>query len=156
MASVLHEVTVIWTALIAGFMVSYCLVLGRYFNWLLTSDNTDGFSNYYSVFRTEQNVKFPYIIFVFFQFFLSVINFGINWRSLDEWGWISILCVPAFLSIHFLLSPFGKAEGLINSSLSISKETARVYLIWNLPLHITYGFIFVIGAVSIFRFKASL
>ena len=63
--------TVAWTGIIAGFMISYMIVIGRFFDWLLRHGRCEVFTDIYAHFGRDNNPVTPYIAFVFTQFLLS-------------------------------------------------------------------------------------
>lgn len=69
----IYRLTVAWSGIIAGFMISYVIVIGRFFSWLLENRRADVFTNAYAHFRREKNPVSPYIAFVFTQFLLSAL-----------------------------------------------------------------------------------
>ena len=137
------RLTVAWTGIIAGFMISYVIVIGRFFNWLLRHNRYDVFTDAYSVFRKQDNPVTPYIAFVFTHLLLSLLLVGLSFATSQVYWWtfMPLLCVPLFLTIHFG-SPFGQAEKQVNSGQAEDATAVRNYLKFNIPLHLLYAIIF--------------
>ncbi|MEX2804522.1 hypothetical protein AB3329_05320 [Streptococcus sp. H31] len=133
----LYDVTIVLTAMMAGFMLSYCLTIGRYFNYLLETAKYDGFSAYYSPFRREKRVPRQYAVCVLGQFIMAVLSLFFSWQSgtwLARMG--AVLPLLLLLAAH-RLTGFGESEEEINSG-RMSETMRRIYLKWNLPLHFSY------------------
>ena len=65
------RLTVAWTGIIAGFMISYVIVIGRFFDWLLRHERYQVFTDAYAHFRRDDNPVTPYIAFVLTQLLFS-------------------------------------------------------------------------------------
>ena len=63
--------TVAWTGIITGFMISYVIVIGRFVDWLLRHERYQVFTDAYAHFRRDGNPVTPYIAFVLTQLLFS-------------------------------------------------------------------------------------
>jgi len=58
--------TTIITGMLAGFMISHAIMLGRFFTWYVESDNMNLLRSTYSVFRKDSNPQILYNSFLYF------------------------------------------------------------------------------------------
>lgn len=140
-----YDLTLLLTAVIAGFMLAYSITLGAYFNYLLSHNMDQGFSNFYSKFRQDTWVVNLYQACLGLQFFLGLAtllltSYPITVRSL------AVIPLIVLLSCH-RLTGFSKSEEEVNSGKPISDETKQNYLKWNLPLHYLYFCVYFISAL---------
>jgi len=134
--------TTVLTGILAGFMVSHSVMLGRFFNWYIESDNLDLLRQTFTVFR-EANT--PGVIY-YSPLYLAFLS-GVAWTVLafilkrDR-----IIAVLAGLSTFwvgniFFLSLLNKAEEAVLSG-SADAAMAQYYLSINLPLHTAFAVIY--------------
>jgi hypothetical protein len=57
----LWRVTAFVTILVAGYLISHVIVLGRYFDWLVANGHAEMLRSTYSVFRVEGDPVTPYL-----------------------------------------------------------------------------------------------
>jgi hypothetical protein len=137
------------TGILAGFLISHSVMLGRYFTWMLESGNEDLLRQTFSVFR--ESVSPPPQIIYNIPLYLGLI-FGVVYTVLsfllkrDR-----IIAVTAGLSTFwvaniFFISNFNKAEAAVMSS-TADAEVMQFFENTNLPFHITFA---VIYSVSFF------
>ena len=70
--------TTILIGIMAGFMISHFLVLGRFFNWFIESGNVDLLRQTFSVFRGTGNYSFFILCtYLLFYYHLSQVLFGL-------------------------------------------------------------------------------
>lgn len=141
--------TTMLTGILAGFLISHSVMLGRYFSWMLESGNEDLLRQTFSVFR--ESVSPPPNIIYNIPLYLGLI-FGIIYTILsfllkkDR-----IIAVIAGLSTFwvaniFFISNFNKAEEAVMTS-TANAEVMQFFMKTNLPFHITFA---VIYSVSFF------
>lgn len=141
----LYRLTIVMTALMAGFMLSYCITLGSYFNYLLAEVRDEGFSDYYAPFRKSTRVVFWYRSACGLQILLAILSCLLSpQESLPK---ITALVPFTVLFLCHWLTGFGKSEERINSGLPIDQHHRATYLKWNIPLHVFYFLAFSTSAL---------
>ncbi|MBN2085731.1 MAG: hypothetical protein JW748_10965 [Anaerolineales bacterium] len=134
--------TTVLTGILAGFMVSHSIMLGRFFNWYIESDNLGLLHQTFTVFRETHTPGVLYNTPLYLAF-LS----GVAWTVLacilkrDR-----IIAVVAGLSTFwvgniFFLSLLNKAEEAVLSGGADAAMT-QYYLSINLPLHTSFAVIY--------------
>ena len=142
----LYSLTIILTAVIAGFMLSYCITLGAYFNHLLQTRKDEGFSSYYAPFRKSKQAVFWYKLVCGTQIVMAILSCLFSSQTLFP----KVIALIPFLLLFIchLLTGFGKSEEHIHSGLPIDDLHRSIYLKWNFPLHFFYFLTFFISALT--------
>ncbi len=141
----LYRLTIVMTALIAGFMLSYCIILGSYFNHLLAERRDEGFSEYYTPFRKSRRAVIWYRLVCVLQISLAALSCLLSPH--EPFPKIMALAPFMVLFICHWLTGFGKSEEHINSGLPIDQHHRTTYLKWNIPLHVFYFLVFFLSAL---------
>jgi hypothetical protein len=137
--------TTMLTGILAGFLVSHAIMLGRFFQWFLDSGNENLLHQTYTVFRAASNPHIAYNI----PLYLSFIS-GIIWTVLafivkrDR-----IIAVTAGLSTVwvgaiFFLTDFGEAEEAVLTATADARLT-QLYTALNLPVHTLFAAMYVVS-----------
>ena len=131
--------TTILTGILAGFLISHAIMLGRFFQWFMESGNEELLHQTYTVFRAASSPHIAYNI----PLYLSFIS-GIIWTVL---AFIArrdrIIAVTAGLSTVwvgaiFFLTDFGEAEEAVLTATADARLT-QLYTALNLPLHTLFA-----------------
>ena len=137
--------TTILTGILAGFLVSHAIMLGRFFQWFLESGNEDLLHQTYTVFRAVGNPHIAYNI----PLYLAFVS-GIIWTVL---AFIArrdrIIAVTAGLSTTwvgaiFFISHFAEAEEAVLTATADARLT-ELYTALNLPLHTLFAAMYVVS-----------
>jgi hypothetical protein len=137
--------TTILTGILAGYMVSHSIMLGRFFNWFIESGNEDLLHQTYTVFREASNAHVVYDI----PLYLALVS-GIIWVVLafilrrDR-----IIAVIAGLSTLwvsniFFISDLDEAEDAVLTGIADARLT-QLYSSLNLPVHTIFAVIYVVS-----------
>ncbi|MBN1647436.1 MAG: hypothetical protein JW874_05335 [Spirochaetales bacterium] len=139
MNCVLWYAGVIMTGIMAGFLCSHSVMLGRFFNWTLHSGNGNFFRDLFSVFRAESRANVHYNLFLWVSMLV-----GILWliscllakknRILAATAGISTFWV----GFVFFASGFAGAEDAVASG-GADRVLTDLYLKLNLPLHTSFA-----------------
>jgi len=73
MQRVLWFAITILTGILAGFLTSHSVMLGRYFTWLIESGNYQVFTDTFSVFRAATHANVHYNLFLWVSFIVGII-----------------------------------------------------------------------------------
>ncbi len=145
---IIIKLQIIYTAILAGMMLMYSITLGSYFNFILKNKMFNAFRDY-SLFRKNSKVQLLHTIVLVGQAIYSVISLIIN-HKLGLFPLLIAALIPIIMLAIHLLSGFAKVESLVNSSQNLGESTVKKYLQWNIPLHILYTLLYVIGCISLF------
>lgn len=139
--------TTMLTGIMAGFMISHSVMLGRFFTWYVESDNVELLRQTFTVFR-ETSSPPPQLVYnvPLYLAFLS----GVIWTVLafvlkrDR-----IVATIAGLSTFwvgnvFFISELNKAEEAVLSG-SADATMTQYFAAINLPIHICFAAIYVVS-----------
>jgi hypothetical protein len=127
------------TGLLAGFLLSHSVMLGRYFSWLIRSGNYRVFTDTFSQFRLATRANVHYNLFL--------------WVSLAAGaGWVvssfvvrkdRVVAVVAGLSslwvgCVFFASGFAEAEEAVSTGVA-GEALQQFFVSWNVPLHASFA-----------------
>jgi hypothetical protein len=139
----LWVVTTLLTGILAGYMVSHSIMLGRFFTWFVISDNLELLRQTYTAFRAQGRAHVYYDI----PLLLHLLA-GIPWvvlallmkrqRLIAVVAGLSTLWVGAL----FLGLGFDRIEDAVMTS-TADAETLRAFAALNVPLHATFAVIYV-------------
>lgn len=136
---VLWFVHTILTGILAGFLTSHSVMLGRYFTWLIETGNYQVFPDTFAVFRAATHANVHYNLFLWASFLI-----GILWTTLSfvlKQGRITALVAglsSLWVSIVFFASNFSDAEAAVSSG--VATESVRQFFVtWNLPMHRSFA-----------------
>ena len=151
------------TGILAGFLISHSVMLGRYFTWLIESGNYQVFTDTFSVFRNVTRANVHYNLFLWASFIV-----GILWTILcfiiKKSRVIALIAgLSSFwVSCVFFASNFSEAEEAVASG--VADEAVRQFFVsWNLPLHTSFAafyticfFLLLLSGIKEIRPKTSL
>ena len=139
--------TTILTGILAGYMVSHSIMLGRFFSWLVDSGNMDLLRQTFTVFREvskpDPNVLYDTPLYLAFAS-------GVIWTVLafllkrDR-----IIALIAGLSTFwvgniFTISDLDEAEEAVLSGIA-DERMAQFFLSINVPIHTLFAVIYVVS-----------
>ena len=136
---ILWFIITILTGILAGFLTSHSVMLGRFFTWLIESDNNQVFIEIFSVFREATHANVHYNLF-----FSASLIIGIIWvifcfivkknRLIGLIAGLSSLWVGCV----FFASDFSDAEKAV--TMGVADEAVRQFFVsWNIPMHISFA-----------------
>jgi len=137
--------TTILTGILAGFLVSHSIMLGRFFQWFLESGNETLLHQTYTVFRAASSPHIAYNI----PLLLALVS-GIIWTVLAFLARRDrIIAVTAGLStlwvgIIFFVSDLGDAEEAVLTATADARLT-QLYTALNLPIHTLFAAMYVVS-----------
>ncbi len=147
LASIVLAVASLSTAMIAGFLVSYCVTLGGWFTHMTGSGRARIAQEYYTPFRVASHLKQRYDAWMLFQPLLAIFSLILNARIQPLAPQIAlVLPLPMLLLIHSCTG-FGQIEEAFASGKDLSGEQEARYAQLNLPLHRLYALFYMIPAI---------
>jgi len=136
---ILWFVLTILTGILAGFLTSHSVMLGRYFTWLIETGNYYVFTDTFAVFRAATHANVHYNLFLWASFLI-----GILWTILCfilKKGRITAFVAglsSLWVSIVFFASNFSDAEAAVSSG-TATESVRQFFVAWNLPMHRSFA-----------------
>lgn len=127
------------TGILAGFLASHSVMLGRYFTWLIRSDHYRVFTDFFAPFRQATGANVHYNLFLW-----ASLVVGALWtascfvvrrdRVVASIAGMSSLWVGAV----FFASGFSDAEEAVATGLA-DPAVREFFVAWNLPMHTSFA-----------------
>jgi hypothetical protein len=139
--------TTVLTGILAGFMVSHAIMLGRFFNWYVESGNGALLRQTYTVFRLESSPQVPYNI----PLYLALLS-GILWAILcfiakkDRIVALTAGLSTLWVGVIFYASELREAEEAVLTG-TASEALTQHYLAVNIPVHSAFAAIYLVSFV---------
>jgi hypothetical protein len=139
--------TTIFTGILAGYMVSHSIMLGRFFSWYVDAGKMDLMRQTFSVFR-EVSDPDPNMLYDM-PLYLALVS-GVIWTVLS---FIQkrdrVIALIAGLStlwtaIIFFVTDLDEAEDAVVSGLA-NEEVAQYFLSINVPIHASFAVLYVVS-----------
>jgi hypothetical protein len=127
------------TGILAGFLLSHSIMLGRYFTWLIESGNSRVFADTFSVFRaaTRANVHYNLVLWI-------SLAIGVVWtlicfiiRKSRVVAVIAGLC-SFWVGSVFFASDFAAAEQAVATGVA-NQAVQQFFVSWNIPMHVSFA-----------------
>jgi len=123
------------TGVLAGFLISHCLILGRFFNWMLAAGDDAFFSDIFAPFRTATRANVHYNAVLWLSLLVGLLWLVSSFVLQRD----RILALTAGLSSFwvgavFFASGFAEAEEAVCSGVA-DQALRALYSALNLPLH---------------------
>ncbi len=143
--------TTILTGILAGYMVSHAIMLGRFFNWFITSGHEELLHRTYTVFRLESSPQVFYNVPLYLALFSGVIWTILAFATKRN----RIIGVTAGLSTFwvgfiFTASHLDEAEEAVLTGMADPAMT-QLYLSINIPVHTIFAVIYLVSFFLLLR-----
>lgn len=138
----LWVVTVMLTGVLAGYMVSHAIMLGRFFDWFVATDNLELLRRTYTMFRAHSNAYRVYDIPLLLHLIAGT-AFAANALLLKRHRTIAVLAGLATWWVGAIFVGFGvgSAEDAVLTS-TADQATAQYFLAVNIPAHSSFAAIY--------------
>ncbi len=136
---VLWYAITILTGILAGFLTSHSVMLGRYFSWLIETDNYLVFTDTFSVFREATKANVHYNLFLWVSLIVGILWTGLSFIIKKDRITASIAGLSSFwVGCVFFASGFSDAEEAV--AMGIADEATRQFFVsWNIPIHTSFA-----------------
>ena len=137
------------TGVLAGFLVGHCLILGRFFSWMVASGRQPLLSETYAVFREEQGVQ-GYVALLVLQTLATILFLvaALVKRSGVGIATVAALASPLWYAVHFG-SGFALVERTVVGSLQpVPPTIGSRFVSLNLPVHL-FAAVLIVAALSL-------
>lgn len=143
--------TTIITGILAGFMISHAIMLGRFFTWFVESGNMDLLRSSYSVFRQAKSPQVLYNLFLYIGLISGIIWTGLAYirkkdRVLATIAGLSTLWVATI----FRFLNFDYMEEAVVSGVA-DEKIAQSYASLNVPLHTLFAIIYSVSIILLLK-----
>jgi len=127
------------TGILAGFLISHSVMLGRYFTWLIESGNYRVFTDTFSVFREATHANVHYNLFLWASLVVGIIWTILSFIVKKSRVTALIAGLSSFwVGCVFFVSGFADAEEAVSTG--VAGEAIRQFFIaWNVPLHTSFA-----------------
>jgi len=127
------------TGILAGFLTSHSVMLGRYFTWLIKSGNNQVFTDTFSVFREATHANVHYNLFLWASFAV-----GLIWTILCfivKKSRVTALIAglsSLWVGCIFFASGFSAAEEAVATGMA-DEAVRQFFISWNIPMHTSFA-----------------
>ena len=127
------------TGILAGFLTSHSVMLGRYFTWLIDTGNYQVFRDTFSVFREATHANVHYNLFLWISLVIGVVYTIVSFILKRD----RVIALIAGLSSFwvggvFFASGFSDAEAAVATG--VADEAVRQFFVsWNIPMHTSFA-----------------
>jgi len=131
--------TTILTGILAGFLTSHSVMLGRFFSWLIETDNYQVFTDTFSVFRQATRANVHYNAFLWISLLVGILWTVLCFIVKKDRAVALIAGLSSFwVGCAFFASGFSDAEEAVATG--AADEVVRQFFVsWNLPLHASFA-----------------
>ena len=133
--------------ILAGFLTSHSIMLGRFFSWLLENNHNVVFTDYFSVFRAETNANVYYNLFLWFGL-IAGIGFTIMCFIKKKTRIVALIAGMStfWVSVMFFNWDFSKIEEAVSTG-AADAATIEKFLSWNLPIHTSFACLYIVSFI---------
>jgi len=127
------------TGILAGFLTSHSVMLGRYFSWLIESGNYQVFTDTFSAFREATHANIHYNIFIWASFVIGIIwtVFCFIVKKNRVTALIAGLS-SLWVGCVFFASGFSSAEEAVCTG-AADEAVRHFFVSWNIPMHTAFA-----------------
>ena len=127
------------TGILAGFLISHSVMLGRYFTWLIESKNYNVFIDTFSVFRNSTHANIHYNIFLWASYIIGII-WTIFCFVVRKNRIIALIAGLSTLWVGFVFfaSGFSAAEEAVCTG-TAGEALRNFFVLWNVPMHTSFA-----------------
>ncbi|MBN1437917.1 MAG: hypothetical protein JW929_00785 [Anaerolineales bacterium] len=127
------------TGILAGFLTSHSVLLGRYFTWILESGDYGVFTDSFALFReaSQANVHYNYFLWasLVLGIFWTIFSFLVR---KDRIVALSAGLSSFWVGCVFFASGFATAEEAVCSG-TADAAARQFFVSWNLPMHASFA-----------------
>lgn len=136
------SITVSLTGILAGYMISHSIMLGRFFSWFVSSGNEDLLHQTYTVFRNATNAHILYDIPLYLCF-VSGITFIVLAFLLKRDRILSVIAGLAtyWVGSVFMVIDLDEVEDAVLMGTG-TPEISQYFLSINVPTHASFAVIY--------------
>ena len=134
--------TTIITGILAGFLTSHSIMLGRFFSWLIETGNFHVFTDTFSHFRLATQANVHYNMFLWISLLIGTLWTIFTFILRENRATALIAGLSTFwVGGVFFASGFSEAEEAVATGMA-DEATRQFFLSWNLPIHTSFAFFY--------------
>ena len=137
--NITYSFNIFLTAMISGLMLYYIIRQGRYYNFLLENNLTDGLRIFKSPFLQSTNSGTLMMGFLVTQLLVAVLSLVLNFKRKILPGQVAAILAHVILMILNYATGFSQCESSIIYGSDLSEVNIQFFLKWNIPFHIIYS-----------------
>lgn len=127
------------TGIMAGFLLSHSVMLGRFFSWTIQSGNNQIFASVFAHFREESRANIHYNLFIWISLLIGILWTASSFVVKKNRIAALVAGLSSFwVGAVFFSSGFSKAEEAVMTGRA-DELTQKFFVAWNLPLHTTFA-----------------
>lgn len=132
--------------MLIGYLTSYIIALSSYYTYMLRNDRVKELQVSYAPFRTDSNTKILHRVCFVLQVVFAVVLLLLDCLTRPLPAQVYALTIlPIFLAIR-VVAGLGKVEEEMASGKELMEPEIDLYVKFNLPLHLAYAVLYLIGA----------
>ena len=147
-AAALYAVNVVYTAVLAGFMISYVVTMGSFFTHTLSHGRRRELQRLLLPFNRDEHVSARYAAWVLGQVVVAAVSLALNaGRSPLAAQIFAVAAMPLWYAMH-VGSRFARTEHLAEGGPEdVPEREIKRFLRLNLPIHCGYAAVYVAAAL---------
>ena len=146
------------TGLVAGFMLGHALILGRFLDWMLTSDPHLLATTYPAFARSAGSTGLTLFYAICGLQIIAapaLLALALGARRHRLGAGVAAITAVAWPMLHYA-SGFGAVETVaLRSATAVSGDVATRFLAWNLPVHAGHAGLLLVGLVALLAIPLS-
>lgn len=135
------------SGILAGFMISYCLVFGAYASHVLATGTPEAFQASYTAFRARTRVERWYMLWVAAQYITALAALLCHLDQFPNGAHLFAVLAPPLIGVLHRATGFAPVEEKYMSGKHLTDSEKALYLRLNLPLHWLYAAVFTASAL---------
>ena len=145
-AAALYAVNVVYTAVLAGFMISYVVTMGSFFTHALSHGRRRELQRLLLPFNRDEHVSTRYAAWVLGQVVVAAVSLALNAGRAPLAAQIfAVAAMPLWFAVH-VVSGFARAERLAEGgSEDVPEQEIKRFVRLNLPIHSGYAAVYVVA-----------
>ena len=147
-AAALYAVNVVYTAVLAGFMISYVVTMGSFFTHTLSHGRRRELQRLLLPFNRDEHVSTKYAAWVLGQVVVAAVSLALNAGRVPLAAQIfAVAAMPLWYAVH-VGSGFARAEHLAEGGPEdVPEREIKRFLHLNLPIHCGYAAVYIAAAL---------
>ena len=149
-AAALYAVNVVYTAVLAGFMISYVVTMGSFFTHTLSHGRRRELQRLLLPFNRDEHVSAKYAAWVLGQVVVAAVSLALNAGRAPLAAQIfAVAAMPLWYAVH-VGSGFARAEHLAEGGPSdVPEQEVARFVRLNLPFHSGYACLYLVTALAL-------
>ncbi|WP_194947985.1 hypothetical protein [Actinomyces trachealis] len=142
-----YGLNIVYTAVLAGFMISYVVTMGSFFNHTLSHGRRPELQQLLLPFHKDEKVSTKYAAWVLGQVLVAGVSLALNFSHLPLGAQVlAVLAMPLWYMFH-RFSGFARLEHLAEGGpQDVPDQVVQRFVRLNLPVHSAYAAVYLLTA----------